>query len=163
MSAPDPSPRTPTHGLRFRPHGALAVAALVAALGGLPLISTAWYTAPVLLVPLAVVVWVLRSGTVADATGLRVRALLGERFVPWTEVEELAVERRRRVVAVLHGHRSVWLSAVRPAHLPAIIAVAGGTPPPAPPSPEQPPPAQTPPAHTPPAQTPSVAVDHPVD
>ena len=120
---PGKEPRRP-YGLRFRPHGALAVAGLVAVLGALPLVNVAWYTAPVLLVPLAVILWAVRSGTTADAAGLRVRALLGQRFVPWTEVEELAVERRRRVVAVLAGHRSVWLTAVRPKDIPALIAVA---------------------------------------
>lgn len=120
---PSPEPGRP-YGLRFRPHGALAVAGLVAALGALPLVNAAWYTAPVLLIPLALILWVLRSGTMADAAGLRVRALFGQRFVPWSEVEELAVERRNRVVAVLGGHRSVWLNAVRPKDIPALIAVA---------------------------------------
>lgn len=124
----DPNPAAPAIGARFRPHGALAVAAAVATLGALPLVTTAWLLAPVLLVPLAVLVWALRSGTVADAAGLRVRALFGQRFVPWTEVEELAVQRHDRVVAVLGGHRSVWLTAVRRRHIPVLIAIAGRPP-----------------------------------
>jgi hypothetical protein len=136
-----PIPATPNRGIRFRQHGALAVAGLVAAVGALPVASSSWYLAPVVLIPLALVFWVLRSGTDADRSGLRVRALFGQRFIPWSEIEELAVDAHGRVVAVLPGHRSIRLNAVRPRDLPTLIEVgsqSAAPPPPAAPGPPSP-------------------------
>jgi hypothetical protein len=111
--------------VRFRHHSAIAVAGIVAAIAAVPLASAAWYLAPVILVPLAVAVWAWRAGTDASPGGLRVRALLGDRRVPWSAVSELAADPRGRAVARLTDGRMLPLPAVRAADLPRLLAASG--------------------------------------
>lgn len=106
--------------VRFRPHGAIAVAALVALLGTVPLASVSWYFAPVLLIPLAVTVWAWRAGTDAGPDGVRVRALLGDRQIPWSEISELGGDSRGRAHARLTDGQVVTLTAVRVGDLPRL-------------------------------------------
>jgi len=114
-----------TKPVRFRHQPALAVAALVAAIGAIPLASAAWYLIPVPLIPLAIAVWAWRSGTDADSDGVRVRALLGQRRFAWSEVAELVTLPRGRVVATLQGGHQVPLTAVTKADLPRLVAASG--------------------------------------
>lgn len=106
--------------IRFRPHGAIAIAGLVALLGAIPLASAGWYYLPVLLVPLAIVVWALRAGTEAGPDGLRVRALLGQRRIGWSEISELGADPRGRALARLTDGQVVPLTAVRDRDLPRL-------------------------------------------
>lgn len=110
---------------RFRYHSALTVAAVIATISAVPLTAAGWYFALVALVPLAIAIWAWRAGTDADAGGLRVRALLGERRLSWTQVEALVPERRGRVVAVLSGGARVPLPAVTARDLPRLVAASG--------------------------------------
>ncbi|MFY1695292.1 MULTISPECIES: PH domain-containing protein [unclassified Solwaraspora] len=111
--------------VRFRPHQAIMLAAILAFVGSLPLASTRWYFLPILLVPLAIALWAVRAGTDADADGLHVRALLGQRRIPWSRVAELTADPHGRAVARLtDGHR-VPLPAVRAGDLPRLIAASG--------------------------------------
>ncbi|BCB82087.1 hypothetical protein GCM10022251_45320 [Phytohabitans flavus] len=112
--------------IRFRPHGAIAIAALIALIGAIPLATAGWYYLPILLVPLAIVVWALRAGTEAGPEGLRVRALLGARRIGWSEVSELGADRRGRVLARLTNGQVVPLTAVRDRDLPR-LAKLGNT------------------------------------
>jgi Bacterial PH domain len=118
-----------TDRVRFRYHGALIVAGIIAFIGALPLATAAWYLTPVLLIPLAVTVWAWRAGTDADPAGLRVRALLGERRVPWAEVAELGADPKGRAVVLLRDGRSLPLPAVRAADLPRLTGVSTRQPP----------------------------------
>jgi hypothetical protein len=111
--------------VKFRHNAAMTVAAAVAVIGGLPLATTRWYFAPVLLVPLSVAVWGWRAGTDATANGLRVRALFGSRFLPWTRVESLVVGERKRVYAHTASGSAVRLPAVTPADLPRLVQASG--------------------------------------
>jgi hypothetical protein len=113
---------------RFRQHSAIAVAALIATIGAVPLSSVAWYFLPAALVPLLVAAWAWRSGTDADRDGLRVRALLGQRRVPWSAVSELGGDDRGRAVARLRDGREVPLPAVRAEDLPRLVAASGQEP-----------------------------------
>jgi hypothetical protein len=99
--------------VRFRPHGAVAVAALVALIGAVPLASVSWYLAPVLLIPIAVAVWAWRAGTDASPEGVRVRALLRDRHIPWSQISELGGDSRGRALARLTDGQVVPLTAVR--------------------------------------------------
>ncbi|MFC0530091.1 PH domain-containing protein [Phytohabitans kaempferiae] len=110
--------------IRFRPHGAIAIAALIALIGALPLATAGWYYLPVLLVPLLVAAWALRAGTEVSPDGLRVRALLGQRRIPWSEVSELGADHRGRVLARLTDGQVVPLTSVRDRDLPR-LAEAG--------------------------------------
>lgn len=111
--------------VRFRYNQAILVAAIIAAIGALPLASARWYLVPVLLVPLAVAVWAWRAGTDADARELRLRALTGQRRIGWDHVVELATDPRGRAVARLDDGQQVVLPAVRAADLPRLVSATG--------------------------------------
>ncbi|MDG4792639.1 PH domain-containing protein [Micromonospora sp. WMMD1082] len=110
---------------RFRHHQAILVAAIVALIGALPLAGARAYLLPVLLAPLTVAVWAWRAGTDADVRGLRVRALAGQRRIPWDQVVELGSDPRGRAVARLDDGRRLVLPAVRREDLPRLVAAAG--------------------------------------
>jgi hypothetical protein len=114
--------------LRFRQPGAVLVAALIALVCTVPLAGTVWYLAPLLLVPLALLVWAWRSGTDVGSDALRVRALLGSRIVRWPEVAELSADRRGRVSALLTDGNVLRLTGITAGDLPAVIAVGGRRP-----------------------------------
>lgn len=111
--------------VRFRHNPAIWVAAVVAFIGAIPFASAAWYLTPVLLIPLAVWAWAWRAGTDADAEGVRVRALLGERRIDWSEIVEFAPDERNRVVALLRDGRVIRLPAVHTGELPHLVAASG--------------------------------------
>lgn len=79
----------------------------------------------VALLPLTWTVWAWRSGTDVDRAGVRVRALLGEKRIPWSQVHGMAVESRHRVVAKLTDGAVVPLTAVTAADLPRVTAASG--------------------------------------
>ena len=110
--------------VRFRQHSGLAIAGLVGLFGALPVAAAGWYLVPILLVPLAVAAWALRSGTDIDSDGVTVRALLGKRHLPWARIIALLPE-KRQVSAVLDGGTSLRLPGVTPANLPTLLAAAG--------------------------------------
>jgi hypothetical protein len=113
--------RTPI--MRFRRNSAAAVAAIIALIGAIPLAAQGWAYALVLLVPLAVVLWAWRSGTDVRKDGLVVRALLGSRYVPWSEVTAL-VPHGGTVHAQLTNGNRLPLALVRPADLPRVVEFA---------------------------------------
>ncbi|WP_341719448.1 PH domain-containing protein [Micromonospora sp. FIMYZ51] len=111
--------------VRFRHHQASLVAAIVATIGAVPLASARAYLLPVLLVPLAVAAWAWRAGTDADADGLRLRALVGQRRIGWEQIAELGADPRGRAVAQLTDGQRLVLPAVRREDLPRLAAAAG--------------------------------------
>jgi Bacterial PH domain len=121
--------------LRVRKSGALLIAALIALVGTVPLAGMRWSTAPLLLIPLAVLIWALRAGTDVFPDHLRVRALLGSADVPWDQIDELVPDERGRVSARLTGGTMLRLTGVTTANLQAVLA-AGGQPVSSPPPPD---------------------------
>jgi hypothetical protein len=111
--------------VKFRYNAAVTVAAIIAVIGGLPLATSAWFVAPILLVPLAIAVWGWRAGTDATINGVRVRALFGSRFLPWPKIDSLVVGERNRVFAHTSAGSVVRLTAVTPADLPTLVAASG--------------------------------------
>jgi Bacterial PH domain len=77
------------------------------------------------LVPVGIIVWTLRTRTVADAEGLRVRRLMGGRRVTWDDVSALRLD-DRRVWAVLDDGEELALPAVRVRDLPVLAQASGG-------------------------------------
>ncbi len=107
--------------MRFRYGAAQRAAAVTWLAAGTALATARWWLLPVLLVPLGAVVAVFRRGTDIDDDGVRVRALLGSRRLPWAEVAELRPVGRRRVVAVTAKGRALGLPAVYPADLAKLV------------------------------------------
>jgi hypothetical protein len=83
-----------------------------------------WY-ALLMVVPAAYTAWAWRAGTDADRTGVRVRALFGQRSIPWSEITDLTRLPGDRVVAVLRGGGAVPLTAVTGDGLSRLVAAAG--------------------------------------
>ncbi|KXK63210.1 chemotaxis protein CheW [Micromonospora rosaria] len=113
--------------VQFRHNQSIVAAAVIAAIGALPLASARWYLAPVILVPLAVVFWGWRAGTRADARELRLRGLVGQRRIGWDRVAELFADPRGRGVVRLDDGTMLHLPAVRGTDLPRLVAVTGRT------------------------------------
>jgi len=111
--------------LRVRKSGALVVAALIAFVGTVPFAGSRWQLTPVILIPLAILLWVVRAGTDAGPGGLRVRALFGSTEIPWSRIDQLAPDRRGRVSALLTDGKVIRLTGVTTANLPAVIAAGG--------------------------------------
>jgi Bacterial PH domain len=110
--------------LRFRHNSAVPVAGLIALIGGVPLIGASLYFLPILLIPLAVVIWGWRSGTDADERGLVVRALLAKRGIPWTQIDALVPD-QRKVQAQLANGNYVTLPAVDRTDIPRLVEASG--------------------------------------
>jgi hypothetical protein len=111
--------------LRVRKPGALFVAALIAFVGTVPFAGASWQLVPIMLIPLAILFWVLRAGTDVSPDGLRVRALFGSTVIPWSRIDQLAPDPRGRVSALLTDGKMIRLTGVTTANLPAVIAAGG--------------------------------------
>lgn len=111
--------------LRVRKSGALIVAALIAFVGTAPFAGASWQLAPIMLIPLAILVWTWRAGTDVFTDGLRVRALVGSTEVPWSRVAELAPDARGQVSALLADGKVLKLTGVTRRNLPAVLAASG--------------------------------------
>jgi hypothetical protein len=111
--------------LRVRKSGALLVAASIALVGTLPLAGASWQLAPLILIPLAVLIWALRAGTDVRTDGLRVRALAGSTDIPWSRIDQLAPDARGQVSALLTDGKVIRLTGVTTTNLPAVIAAGG--------------------------------------
>lgn len=77
-------------------------------------------------VPLALIVFVVRTRTVANGDGLAVRTMFGHRELPWATLKGLAITNRAKIKAVLTDDTEVPLPTVRTRHLPVISLVSQG-------------------------------------
>lgn len=110
--------------VRLRPERTTLAVVLVMTLGALPLALSAWALAPVLLVPLAALDWVLRARVVATPKTLEVCNGLGVLRTDWDQVAGFQVPERGPVVLLLHGGRRVRLTAVSRRELPQLLEVS---------------------------------------
>jgi hypothetical protein len=110
--------------LRVRKSGALVVVALIAFVSTLPFAGARWALTPLLLIPLAALIWALRAGTDVYPDRLRIRALLGSTDIAWTRVAELAPDSRGRVSALLTDNTVIALTGVTTGNLPRVLAIA---------------------------------------
>jgi hypothetical protein len=76
------------------------------------------------LVPVLAALFIARTATIVDARGITVRAVFGQRTLPWEQLRGLAVS-GRSVYAVSTGG-SVRLPCVRQRNLNAVAAASGG-------------------------------------
>jgi hypothetical protein len=114
--------------VQLRPERTTLIVVLVLALGSLPLALSSPYLAPVLLVPAAALVWVLRARVIADATGLEVSNGLRVRRVPWAQVAGFKVPEHGPVTLLRHGAPRLRLTALNRSELPRVLAVGEPTP-----------------------------------
>lgn len=76
------------------------------------------------LVPILAIVFIARTATVVDSGGITVRAVFGQRRLPWTELRGIAIS-GRNIYAVTDGG-SVRLPCVRQADLATMAAASSG-------------------------------------
>lgn len=116
---------TPAAVVKFRHPSAVPVAAVIALLGAVPMLLLGWYGVPILVIPLLVAVWGWRSGTDADHDGIRVRALIGSRRVPWSQIAEVAPAPHGRAAARLVDGAVLALPAVPASQLSRLVSASG--------------------------------------
>ena len=109
--------------VRIRPERVTLAVVAVLFLGTLPLGLSAPWTAPLLLVPLAALVWVLRARVVAAPEGLEVCNGLGVRRVRWDEVAAFDVPKQGPVVLRTTGGRRLRMTALNRRDLPRVLEV----------------------------------------
>jgi hypothetical protein len=83
-------------------------------------------SAPLLLIPVLLSALIIRQRTVADADGVTVRSLLGNRSVGWDEIAGLRFSRGSWGRAQLKSGGEVRLPAVTFATLPLLTLVSSG-------------------------------------
>lgn len=112
--------------LAFAPSRLTIAAVLVVCVGALPLLLSVPYFWVVLLLPLAVIVWVVRVRTTVDADTVTIRSATGSRTLAWDDVRGLKLGKRSSVSAVLTDDSEVVLPAVHVRDLPVLAAASGG-------------------------------------
>ena len=114
----------PTSRFRMPRTGLLPVVVLLLCV--LPFSSGAPWALVVLLVPLAVAAWIIRSGVDVGDAGITARSLLGERTVAWDDVAGLRVGPRSELFLVTTRSTEIRLPVLRARDLPALSRVSGG-------------------------------------
>lgn len=111
---------------RFRMNRAALLPVLMFAAGVVPTATVSYAALLLLLLPVVLAVWVLRTGFDVDDDGITVRSLLGSRAVPWSELAGVRVGPRADLWLVTTGGTDVRLPAVRARDLPALGAASEG-------------------------------------
>jgi hypothetical protein len=112
--------------LLFRVPPTAVLGALLLAVAAIPFAFGAPGFYAIFLVPIGMIVWILRTRTVADAGGLTVRRVLTKRALPWSSLKGLRLTKHAGVRAVLTDDTEVPLPSVRTRHLPALALISGG-------------------------------------
>ncbi|MER7116059.1 PH domain-containing protein [Saccharomonospora azurea] len=120
--------QTPEKGHRavFRIPGTALIGVLMLFMCMFPFAATLPYLLPLLIVPIAVAIWIMRTRTVATRDGLEVRTMLGTRQLPWDALKGFSLTPKASVVAVLSDDTKVALPSVRTRHLPVLSLVSEG-------------------------------------
>jgi hypothetical protein len=116
---------SPAPVLRFRYSSAITVAAISSMITALSFATWAPYLLVLTVIPLAVALWTWRAGTDVSPEAITVRAALGQRRLPWSDVAEIVPDEHKRVYARLRSGSAVRLTAVGPGHLPQIKELLG--------------------------------------
>jgi hypothetical protein len=114
----------PVSSVECSPDRTTLTAVGVLFLGALPLGLTNPWLAPVLLVPVAALVWVLRARVTADQQHLEVCNGLGVRRISWTDVDRLDLPKRGPVVLHETTGRATRLTALPRRSVGALVGVS---------------------------------------
>jgi hypothetical protein len=112
--------------LVFRIPGVAVLGALLIAVAATPIVAVGHWLFLIYLIPLAAIVFILRTRTTADGEGLVVRTVFTSRTLPWSGLKGLRLTKRSGVRAVLTDDSEVPLPSVRTRHLPALALISGG-------------------------------------
>ena len=118
--------REGARALVFKPSRLTIAVTLVAVVGGLPLLLTVPYFWLLLVVPVAIIVWVLRTRTTVDPDSLTVRTVASSRSVRWDDVRGLRLGKHASVNAVLADDTELTLAAVKVRDLPVLSLASAG-------------------------------------
>ncbi|KAA9159475.1 PH domain-containing protein [Amycolatopsis acidicola] len=77
-------------------------------------------------IPLGLIVFVIRTRTVATPEGLAIRTMFGHRELPWDALKGFSITKRAKVRAVLSDDSTIALPTVRARHLPVLSLVSNG-------------------------------------
>jgi hypothetical protein len=91
-----------------------------------PIAAASPWTTPLLLIPLALAVWVLRAGVDVADDGITVRSLVAQRRVGWSELAGIRVGDRGDLWLVTTARTEVRLPVLRPRDLPRLSALSDG-------------------------------------
>ena len=111
---------------RFRMNRTTLLPVLVFAICLLPLTAASAWFLLVLVLPLVLAAWVVRTGFDVDDAAITVRTLAGSRRVPWSELAGVRVGERADLWLVTTGGTEVRLPAVRARDLPALGRASQG-------------------------------------
>lgn len=107
-----------------RPERTTLAVVLVALLGALPLGLSWWWTSPVLLVPVAALVYVLRARVVASTQALEVCNGLAVHRVAWEDVEGFQVPEKGTVRLLRRDADPLPLRVLTRRDLPRVMALS---------------------------------------
>jgi hypothetical protein len=111
---------------RLRMNRTALVPVAFLALCAVPLATVSAWTLVVFLVPLAVALWVLRSGVDIGDEGLTVHSLVGSRTVRWPELAGIRAADRGALWLVTTGGTEVRMPVIRARDLPRLAELSGG-------------------------------------
>ncbi|MFC5286182.1 PH domain-containing protein [Actinokineospora guangxiensis] len=112
--------------LVFRVPQVSILAALLVAICATPVAAAIPALAVIYLLPVAAIVWIVRVRTVADASGLAVRKVVGGTTLAWDDLKGLLLSPKGTVSAVRADDTRVALPSVRTRHLSALALISGG-------------------------------------
>jgi hypothetical protein len=122
----------------FRVPAVGILASLLLAACATPIAVTLSYGWLLYLIPLALIIFVMRTRTIVDGNGMVARTVFGRTVIPWDSLRSLRVQEKSWVRAVLDDDREVTLPAVRTGSIPLLSQVSGGlVPDPSPPTEEE--------------------------
>ena len=111
---------------RFRMNRSALLPVVVLALCLLPTATFSPFALLLLLIPVVLAAWVLRTGFDVGDDGIVVRSLVGSREVGWAELAGVRVGERADLWLVTTGGTDVRLPVVRARDLPAIGRASEG-------------------------------------
>lgn len=111
---------------RFRMNRTSLLAVLVVAVCLVPLAAASAWLLLLLVVPVVLAAWILRTGFDVDDEAVTIRSLLGSRRVPWPEIAGVRVGERADLWLVTTRGTDVLLPAVRARDLPALSRASDG-------------------------------------
>ncbi|MDQ3406208.1 MAG: PH domain-containing protein [Actinomycetota bacterium] len=112
--------------LVFRVPTIAVLAALLLVICVTPLAFAAPGLVALYLIPIALILWLTRVRTTADAEGLAVRQVFSTTTLPWESLKGLRLTKDAKVRAVRADDSEVRLPSVRVRHLPALAMVSAG-------------------------------------